>query len=88
MDLLKNGTKQAALTANMFLKKNRQLMTDEEAGALRILIAAAAQNPDQQPATWHCDTYCRKVRHASYEGELCADSNAQASCPYLEEMLY
>lgn len=83
-----NSTRKAAATANAFLRRSRHLMSQEEAHALRVLIAAAAQNPDQEPALWHCDTYCRKVRHASCEGELCTDEDAPAVCPYLEEMLY
>ncbi len=88
MNYLENGTKQAAIIANQFLKKNQHLMSETEAHALRLLIAAADQNPDQQPETWHCDTYCRKVRHAVCEGELSVDSKAEKSCPYLDEMLY
>ncbi len=84
----KNSTKQAAVTANIFLKKNRHLMSDEEAHALRILIAAASQDPDQQPQLWHCDTYCRNVRHVSCDGEFGVDSDAQDVCPFLDEMLY
>lgn len=85
---MENGTKKAAVIANDFLKRNRHLMSEEEVHALRILIAAAAQNPDQQPETWRCDTYCRKVRHATCEGELCTDANSEKKCPYLDEMLY
>lgn len=88
MEFLENGTRQAAVTANAFLLRNRHLMSDEEAHALRLLIAAAAQNPDQQPTTWNCDTYCRKVRHVSCEGMLCVDDRSQEVCPYLDEMLY
>ena len=88
MEFLENGTKKAAVTANAFLKKNRHLMSDEEAHALKLLIAAAVKNPDDQPPTRHCDTYCRKVRHVSCEGELCAEDGAAATCPYLDEMLY
>ncbi len=88
MDFLENGTKWASITANAFLKKNRHLLSAEEAHALRLLIAAAANHPDEQPPTWHCDTYCRKVRHISCEGELCAEDCSSAKCPYLDEMLY
>lgn len=88
MEFLENGTKKAAVTVNAFWKKYRHLMSDDEAHALKILIAAAAKNPDQQPETWHCDVYCRKVRHVSCEGELCAEECSPASCPYLDEMLY
>lgn len=88
MEFLENGTKKATVTANAFLKKNKHLMSDEEAHALKLLIAAAVKNPDEQPPTWHCDNYCRKVRHVSCEGELCAEDSASATCPYLDEMLY
>lgn len=87
-DLRITGTRQAAVTANAYLKKNRHKMNDEEAYALRILIAAAMQNPDIQPAMWHCDTYCRKVRYTACEGEFCVESGASGTCPYLDEMLY
>ena len=39
-------------------------------------------------ASWHCDTYCRKIRHTSCEGEGRIDENATQLCPYFEEMLY
>lgn len=83
-----NSTKQAALTANSFLLKNQGNMTREEIHALRVLIAAADQNPDQQPLTWRCDTYCRKVRHVTCEGRLSAEDSAREQCPFLDEMLY
>lgn len=83
-----NSTKQAALTANSFLLKNQGSMTPEEIHALRVLIASADQNPDQKPRTWHCDTYCRKVRHISCEGRLSAEDCAHKQCPFLDEMLY
>ena len=37
---------------------------------------------------WHCDTYCRKVRHVTCEGQGHIDPNAPDRCPYLDEMLY
>lgn len=88
MELLENGTKKAAMTANAYIKSHREAMTEEEAHALRVLIAAAVKNPDEQPPTWHCDIYCRNVRHVSCEGELCAESCAPELCPYYDEMLY
>ena len=88
MEIMEMGTRNAAITANNFLKKNRHLMSEEESHALRVLIAAAIQNPDQKPRLWHCDTYCRNVRHVSCEGEFCMDPEAVDKCPYLDEMLY
>ena len=38
--------------------------------------------------TWHCDTYCRKVRHVSCEGENNVSADAPNLCPYFDEMLY
>ena len=38
--------------------------------------------------TWHCDIYCRKVRHVSCEGEKGVDPDSPNRCPYLDEMLY
>lgn len=37
---------------------------------------------------WHCDTYCRKIRHVSCEGEKYIKEDAPNLCPYFEEMLY
>ncbi|MCI6995465.1 MAG: hypothetical protein MR936_01425 [Eubacterium sp.] len=37
---------------------------------------------------WHCDTYCRKIRHVSCEGEKYIKEDAPDLCPYFEEMLY
>ncbi|HCT92375.1 MAG TPA: hypothetical protein DF613_13520 [Lachnospiraceae bacterium] len=88
MDVQENGTKWAAMVANAYVKRHREIMTAEEAHALRILIAAAVKNPDAQPPTWHCDIYCRNVRHVSCEGELCAEDCAPDLCPYYDEMLY
>ena len=45
------------------------------------------ENQDQK-RTWHCDTYCRKVRHVNCEGRDHVDPNAPDPCPYLDEMLY
>lgn len=88
MELLENGTKQAAMIADAYIKRHRDAMTKEDAHALRILIAAAVKNPDEQPPTWHCDIYCRNVRHVSCEGALCAEECAPELCPYYDEMLY
>lgn len=37
---------------------------------------------------WHCDTYCRKIRHVSCEGKDNVKEDAPDLCPYFEEMLY
>ena len=37
---------------------------------------------------WHCDTYCRKIRHAHCPGEEGRDREAPDPCPFFEEMLY
>lgn len=88
MEMKNNNTKQAAAAAHSFLLKNQGSMSAEDIHAIRVLIAAADQNPDQQPKMWHCDTYCRKVRHVTCEGRLSAEEGAEGQCPYLEEMLY
>ena len=88
METKSNSTKQAAAAAHSFLMRNQSSMTDEDIHAIRVLIAAADQNPDQHPKIWHCDTYCRKVRHVSCEGRLSAEEGADVQCPYLDEMLY
>lgn len=88
MDDINNSTKKASVIANSFLQRHQNSMNAEEAHALRVLIAAADQNPDRQPETWHCDTYCRKVRHVSCEGRLSAEDCSPNQCPYLDEMLY
>ncbi len=83
-----NSTKKAAEIMHSYLLKNQNEMSSKEAHAMRVLIAAAAQNPDSSPKTWYCDTYCRKVRHAACEGRLSAEDCAEERCPYLDEMLY
>ncbi|MCD8023806.1 MAG: hypothetical protein LUF30_12835 [Lachnospiraceae bacterium] len=85
---LDNSTKKAAEAAYAFLSKNQAIMTAEERHALSVLIAAADQQPDWSPKTWHCDTYCRKIRHVSCEGMLSSEGAAKEACPYLDEMLY
>lgn len=37
---------------------------------------------------WHCDTYCRKVRHIDCEGKKYVKEDAPDLCPYFDEMLY
>lgn len=37
---------------------------------------------------WHCDTYCRKIRHVTCEGRDHVNENAPDLCPYFDEMLY
>ncbi len=83
-----HGTHEAASQANTFLRKNIGKLDAADAHAIRVLIAAAVQNPDYVPKLWHCDTYCRKVRHVTCEGEFCAEEGAVNPCPYLDEMLY
>lgn len=46
------------------------------------------KNNMEQPEKWHCDIYCRKVRHVACEGQDHIDSNAPDLCPYFDEMLY
>lgn len=46
---------------------------------------------EEKPAkkqTWHCDIYCRKIRHIDCEGRGNRDENAPELCPYFDEMLY
>ena len=38
--------------------------------------------------SWHCDIYCRKIRHIDCEGRKYRDENAPDLCPYFDEMLY
>ncbi|MEE1031119.1 MAG: hypothetical protein U0L12_03150 [Ruminococcus sp.] len=45
-------------------------------------------NDHQQIQTWHCDTYCRKVRHVTCEGQENVREDAPDLCPYFDEMLY
>ena len=40
------------------------------------------------PKEWHCDTYCRKIRHVTCEGKDHVNENAPDLCPYFDEMLY
>jgi hypothetical protein len=40
------------------------------------------------PSKWHCDTYCRKVRHISCEGAKGISADAPDLCPFYDEMLY
>lgn len=47
------------------------------------------ESDDREKArVWHCDIYCRKVRHVSCEGQEHIDCNAPDLCPYFDEMLY
>lgn len=46
------------------------------------------ENRSKQAAKWHCDIYCRKIRHVTCEGREYADSSAAELCPYYDEMLY
>ena len=42
-----------------------------------------------EPApSWHCNTYCRKVRHIYCEGQQYVKEDAPEQCPYFDEMLY
>lgn len=52
-----------------------------------VIISEADQKADQ-PEKWHCDIYCRKVRHVACEGQGHIDENAPDLCPYFDEMLY
>lgn len=45
-------------------------------------------NAAEKITSWHCDTYCRKVRYVSCEGEKGRDPKSPNRCPYLDEMLY
>ena len=46
------------------------------------------ESEDSQQPAWHCDIYCRKIRHVSCEGEKYVKSDAEMLCPYYDEMLY
>lgn len=47
------------------------------------------QPENQEPKqVWHCDIYCRKVRHVTCEGQEHVDPDAPDLCPYIDEMLY
>ncbi len=50
--------------------------------------AAEDTRKKKMPEKWHCDTYCRKVRHISCEGAKGIDPDAPDLCPYYDEMLY
>ncbi|MBQ7370305.1 MAG: hypothetical protein IJW67_00220 [Blautia sp.] len=47
-----------------------------------------SENSLKLPDSWHCDIYCRKIRHVSCEGKDGADASASELCPYFDEMLY
>ena len=51
-------------------------------------VAPTTAPAEAHPTRWHCDTYCRKVRHVHCPGEAGKDASAPDPCPYLEEMLY
>lgn len=42
----------------------------------------------RSPNEWHCDIYCRKIRHVDCEGRKYVNENAPDLCPYFDEMLY
>ena len=37
---------------------------------------------------WHCDIYCRKIRHTKCEGQEHINPDAPDLCPFFSEMLY
>lgn len=43
---------------------------------------------DASAPFWHCNTYCRKVRHIYCEGQEHVREDAPEQCPYFDEMLY
>ena len=43
---------------------------------------------NSKPLEWHCDIYCRKIRHITCEGKDHVNENAPDLCPYFDEMLY
>lgn len=60
-------------------------MTDHE----KKIPETETKESNQEPVkTWRCDTYCRKVRHVSCEGEGHVVADSPNLCPYLDEMLY
>lgn len=60
-------------------------MADEKK---KQLSSELKENEVTPITSWHCDTYCRKVRHVNCEGENGRDPNSPNRCPYLDEMLY
>lgn len=48
----------------------------------------AAEEKPTEKLSWHCDIYCRKIRHIDCEGRKNRDANAPELCPYFDEMLY
>lgn len=50
---------------------------------------ALNSNKKQEKKTvWHCDIYCRKIRHVTCEGQENVSEDAPDLCPYFDEMLY
>lgn len=56
-------------------------MDNENKSELRV-----SENP--YPPEWHCDIYCRKVRHMDCEGKQHIKTGVIDLCPYFDEMLY
>jgi len=56
----------------------------------KIVISKRINNEEAHEANnrWHCDIYCRKVRHVTCEGKSGIDPDSPKACPYLDEMLY
>ncbi len=50
--------------------------------------AAEDTRKKNMPKKWHCDTYCRNVRHINCKGAKGIDPEAPDLCPYYDEMLY
>lgn len=53
------------------------------------LNEAKEKQSNQQPISeWHCDIYCRKIRHVDCEGKEHVNPDSPNMCPYFDEMLY
>lgn len=92
---LKGGTKKSCILVRDFLKNatisrgeisSISAVTAEEfVKAVKILLAAASQNNDVVPDTWHCDSDCKLFSFLPCPGEYASDKNAKNLCPYFTD---
>ena len=55
---------------------------------IKMESEAVKKTENKKISSWHCDIYCRNVRHVTCKGKSGIDPDSPNACPYLDEMLY
>lgn len=88
---LENGTKQACVKIQDFLKQIKSIESSssidnrEFLDAINVLLAFSFREKDTIPERWYCECDCRHSGALLCPGEFSISKNAKKLCPFYKQ---